>query len=184
MQLIKLSYTAVEPVQPQTEWQYEIITHAHASLHAGQSAIKRRIRAHFWFPGLDNAVRMHVESCHHCQVHSTNPTKVPLSSAPAPKQPWESVSLDLFGPLPDHSHILVFPCNLSHFAKIVKSTHAEHVLPALASIHNNFGSPMSTNQTMAHHLTVTISVTFLNKEASPQNIRTPTIRKGMTLSAS
>ena len=121
----------------------EIITHAHASSHAGQSAMKRRIRAHLWFPGLENAVRMRIESCHRCQVRRTNPIKVPFSSAPVPKQLWDSVSLDLFGPLPHHSHILVFRCNLSRFpdAKIVKSTRAEHSLPALASIHNNFGNP-------------------------------------------
>ena len=122
---------------------HEAITATHSSSHAGQSAVKRRLRAHFWFPGLDEAVRLHIESCHHCQVHSTSPTKVPLSSTPVPKHPWDSVSLDLFGPLPDHSHALVSWCNLSRFpaAKLIKSTRAEHVLPALASIYNNFGNP-------------------------------------------
>ena len=39
--------------------------------------LKRRSRAHYWFPGLDNAVRMHVESCHQCQVHSTMQQRYP-----------------------------------------------------------------------------------------------------------
>ena len=59
------------------------------------------------------------------------------------KETWDSVSLDLFGPLPDHFHILVCQYNLSPFpdAKIVTSTRAEHVLLALPSVYNNFENP-------------------------------------------
>ena len=69
-------------------------------------------------------------------------SKVPLSSTPLSKHPWDYVSLDLFGPLPDHSSVLVSRCNFSRFpaVKLVKSTRAEHVLLALASIYSNFGN--------------------------------------------
>ena len=68
---------------------------------------------------------------------------MPLSSTPIPDHPWDSVSLDLFGPLPDKSHILVSRCNLSRFpnAKVVCSTSAQHMLQALGAIYNNFGNP-------------------------------------------
>ena len=120
----------------------EIISFAHAGSHAGQDAVKRRIRAHFWFPGLDTAVKKRVETCHECQIHTRSPVKVPLSSTPIPDHPWDSVSLDLFGPLPDKSHILVSRCNLSRFpdAKVVHSTSNQHVLPALGATYNNFGN--------------------------------------------
>lgn len=77
----------------------DIISAVHTSSHAGQSTIKRRVRAHFWFLGQDEAIRMHLESCRHCQIHSKTPNKVPLSSEPVPKHPWDSVSLDLYVPL-------------------------------------------------------------------------------------
>ena len=93
----------------------EVISIAHNGSHAGQDAVKRRIRAHFWFPNLDNTVQQHLQTCHDCQIHTRSPTKIPLSSSPTPHHPWESVSLDLFGPLPDKSHILVSRCNLSRF---------------------------------------------------------------------
>ena len=122
----------------------EIISLAHTGSHAGQDAVKRRIRAHFWFPGLDTAVKHRIETCHECQIHTRSPIKVPLSSTPIPDHPWDSVSLDLFGPLPDKSHILVSRCNLSRFpdAKVVRSTSAQHVLPALGATYNNFGNPL------------------------------------------
>ena len=106
--------------------------------------MKRRIRAHFWFPGLDNAIQSCLATCHECQIHTRSPFKVPLTSTPIPEHLWDSVSLDLFGPLPDKSHILVSRCNLSRFpdAKVVRSTSAQHVLPALAAMYNNFGNPL------------------------------------------
>ena len=121
----------------------EVISIAHSGSHAGQDDVKRRIRAHFWFPSLDNIVQQHLQTCLECQIHTRSTTKVPLSSAPTPHHPWESVSLDLFGPLPDISHILVSRCNLSRFpdAKVVHSTGTRHVLPVLATIYNNFGNP-------------------------------------------
>ena len=56
----------------------DIITIAHASSHAGQYTVKRRIRAHCRFPGLDDAVGMRLELCHDCQVHSRNEIKVTI----------------------------------------------------------------------------------------------------------
>ena len=119
------------------------ISLAHSGSHAGQDAIKRRIRAHFWFPSLDTIVRQRLETCHECQIHTRSPFQTPLSSSPTLAHPWESLSLDLYGPLPDPSHILVARCNLSRFpdAKLVKSTSAKDVLPAPATIYTNYGNP-------------------------------------------
>ena len=68
---------------------------------------------------------------------------MPLSSKPIPDHPWDSVSLDLFGPLQDNSHILISWCSLSRFpdAKVVRLTSAQHVIPALGATYNNFGKP-------------------------------------------
>ena len=119
-----------------------------AGSYEGQDAVKRRIRAHFWFPSLEDAVRSRLETCHECQIHTRSPVKVSLTSTPIPDNPSyissDSVSLVLFGPLPDKSHILVSRCSLSRLpdAKVVRSTNARHVLPALADTRNNFGNPM------------------------------------------
>ena len=84
-----------------------------------------------------------LQQCHSCQINTRDPVKTPLTSTPVPKQPWQDVSLDMFGPLPSNEHILVARCNLSRYpdAKIVKSTSAEDVLPKLSEIYNNYGNP-------------------------------------------
>ena len=121
----------------------EAISLAHEGSHPGQDAVKRRLRAHFWFPGMDNTIQRQVESCHECQVRTASPFKAPLTPAPIPEKPWQSISIDLFGPLLDQRHVLVARCNLSRFpdAKIVRSSGAQHILPALGEIYKNYGLP-------------------------------------------
>ena len=162
------------------------LSSAYAGSHAGQDAVKRSIRAHFWFPGLENAVQRCLATCHECQIHTRSPFKVPLTSTPIPDHTWDSVSLDMFGPLPDKSHILVSRCNLSWFpdAKVVRSTSAQQVLPALAATYNNFGNPFSTRPAMAHHSIVRNSGIFLRHEGYRKSTFTLTTHKEMKLNAS
>ena len=107
---------------------------AHQGRHPGQSQVLQRIKSHFWFPKMEKAIAMEIQSYHQCQIHTQPLQQAPLTPAPLPSQPWENVLMDLFGPLLDKSHILVTRCNLSRFtdAKLVKSTSAKPVLPALA----------------------------------------------------
>ena len=122
----------------------EAIALAHQGGHPGQDSVIRRMRAHFWFPGLNDIVKHQLQDCQTCQAFTNSSIKAPLSSTSIPQRPWQDVSLDLFGPLPDSSHFLVARCNLSRFpeAKKVKSTSANHVLPALENIYNNYGNPI------------------------------------------
>ena len=121
----------------------EAISLAHEGSHPGQDAVKRRLRAHFWFPGMDNTIQHQIGNCHECQIRTASPFKAPLTPTPIPEKPWQAISIDLFGPLPDQRHILVARCNLSRFpdAKIVRSSGAQHILPALGEIYKNFGYP-------------------------------------------
>ena len=78
--------------------QQEAISLAHEGSHPEQDAIKRHLRAHFWFPGMDNAIKLQVESCHEYQITTAIPIKSPLTSTPLPKKPWQNISIDLFVP--------------------------------------------------------------------------------------
>ena len=81
--------------------QQEAISQAHEGSHPGQNAIKRHLRAHFWFAGMDNAIKLPVENCHECQITTATPIKEALTSTPIPEKPWQNISVDLFGPLTD-----------------------------------------------------------------------------------
>ena len=123
--------------------QEEAVMLAHQGSHPGCSQVTSRVRSHFWFPQLNTFIEQQIQQCHACQIHTPSHKHAPLTSAPLPSQPWENVSLDLFGPLPNQHHILVARCNQTKFpdARVVKSTAAKDVIPALARTYNNFGNP-------------------------------------------
>ena len=53
------------------------------------------------------------------------------------------VAVDLFGPMPSSNHVIVVQDLGSRYpaAKLVSSTKAEEVIPALKEIYNYYGSP-------------------------------------------
>ena len=119
------------------------VTNAHQGGHPGISGVKRRIRGHFWFPEMGNYVESIIKSCTFCMMNTEKGSKEPQRIVPVPDAPWQEVSVDLFGPMPDRKHVLVvqdlqtrFPC-----VKIVSSTGGKHVIPAMEEIYNNYGNP-------------------------------------------
>ncbi|TRY70751.1 hypothetical protein TCAL_07344, partial [Tigriopus californicus] len=92
---------------------------AHGTAHLGTSATKRRLRSSVWFPGLDRQVENHVASCDHCQRNKTTKQKGLIQSLSVPPHPWHTLSIDLFGPIPDGRHVLVVRCDLSRFVEAV-----------------------------------------------------------------
>ena len=105
--------------------------------------MKRHLRTHFWFPGLDMAVKDKIKSCPPCQLYTQKTTKEPQSMLIPPTTAREKVSLDLFGPTPTGKHVLVAHdilfCHPD--ANIVSDTKAKHVIPALDDIYTNYGYP-------------------------------------------
>ena len=123
--------------------QSKMLTLAHLGAHPGQGGLERRLRSHFYFPGLNNLVQQFVEKCHECQMFSRKFTKEPIIANRVPNKNWEEVSVDLFGPMPSKNHVIIvqdlasrFPC-----AKIVSSTSAREVIPVMAEIYNAYGNP-------------------------------------------
>lgn len=116
---------------------------AHQGAHPGMGRMKSRVRSSYWFPRLDPMVEDFVRTCHMCQIFSKQHLRNPITSAPLPEGPWQELSLDLFGPMPKGNHILVARDNYSRFpaAKIVPSTAAQKVIPALDQIYEKHGTP-------------------------------------------
>lgn len=118
---------------------------AHQGGHPGINSLKRRIRSHFWLPKLNEAVEKFVKGCDKCLLFSPKYTKENIHAQRVPEKSWSEVSVDLFGPMPNKKHVLVVTDNMSRFpdAKIVPSTDAKSVLPALDSIYASYGQPES-----------------------------------------
>ena len=92
---------------------------------------------------MNEKVHRFVSSCSDCQAFTDKKTCEPLASHPVPEHNWSRVAVDLFGPMPSDNHIVVVQDMASRFpaAKLVKSTKAANVIPAMADIYNNYSNP-------------------------------------------
>ena len=75
---------------------------------------------------MDDKIEEAVQKCNTCQMFTNKTVKEPIASHTIPAASWESVSIYLFGPMPDHKHVLVVTDLSSRFpaAKVVSSTAA------------------------------------------------------------
>ena len=125
--------------------QKDAIELAHQGSHVGQSGLQRRLRYHFFFHGMNEKVKNHIDQCFDCQIFTDKKTSEPLKYHTVPTRCWETVAVDLFGPLPSRKHVIVVQDLASRFpvAKLVASTSSKSVLPALGEAYDNLGNPMT-----------------------------------------
>ena len=116
---------------------------AHRGNHPGQSGIVRRLRSHFFFHDMDAKVNTLTSTCLFCNMHSDKKTSETLLHHRVPDKCWDTVAVDLFGPMPSKNHVVVVQDLSSKFpaAKLVKNTSAKQVLPVLSEIYNTYGNP-------------------------------------------
>ena len=90
------------------------------------------------------AVKRKIRECEPCQVYTSKTTKEPQGVLHVKENAWEQVALDLFGPMPNHKHILVAQDTLTRFpaAKIVPNTKATSIIPAIDEFYTSYGYPM------------------------------------------
>ena len=121
------------------------IKKAHQGGHPGMTAMKRRLRAHFWCPKLNEKVQEAVRNCKQCAMFTPKNRKNLLQPHKLKQfNAWEKVSVDLFGPMPDRRHIVVAQDMVSKFpaAKILNKTDAAHVTGALREFYTAYGTPL------------------------------------------
>ena len=109
--------------------------------HQGSSSMKRYLRSHAWFPGMDKAIETKVGECLACQASTKTHHRDPLIPSTPPARPWEKLSADHWGPLPDGKHLLVLVDELSRYPEVavVKGTSADANIPALDDIFARHG---------------------------------------------
>ena len=75
-------------------------------------------------------------TCQDCSAYIDKKTKEPIVAHKVPSKCWETVAVDLFGPMPSSKHVVVVQDLASRFptAKLVTSTSAEKVIPAIKEI--------------------------------------------------
>jgi transposase InsO family protein len=94
--------------------------------HPGQYRTHELITRDYWWPRLLHDVRKYVEGCETCQRTKPRHSRpaAPLHPHEIPTRPWEIISLDLIGPLPEsagHNAILVIVDRFSKMIKVIPS---------------------------------------------------------------
>jgi len=80
-------------------------THHDAPLagHPGRFRTQELINREYWWPNITKDVRSYVEGCETCQrtkIHCIK-SKAPLYPTDIATEPWETISVDIVGPLPE-----------------------------------------------------------------------------------
>ena len=116
---------------------------AHRGAHPGQSGMERRLRFYFFFYNMYDKVKDFVQGCSDCDGYVDKKTKEPLNHYKIPEHCWNTVAVDLFGPLPSAKHVVVVHDLASRLpaAKLVSLTMADEVIPVLEDIYNTYGNP-------------------------------------------
>ena len=121
------------------------IQKAHQGGHPGIAALIRRLRTTFWFPEMSKRVTQIVRNCKICTMFTPKNKKNRLHAQGIEKHgPWEKVSIDLFGPMPDSKYVIVVQDMVSKFpaAKILSKTDAEPTMGAIKDIYNAYSTPL------------------------------------------
>ena len=81
-------------------------------------------------------IKKFVDQCTVCTWFVDKKTAEPISYHNVPSECWDTVAVDLFGPMPTSKHVVVVQDLTSRFpaAKLVSSTKADKLLPALEEI--------------------------------------------------
>lgn len=67
--------------------------------HLGEQKTKNLLRSKVWFPKMDKLVESRIKNCMACQASTSKGTHIaPLQMSALPNSPWESVSMDFYGP--------------------------------------------------------------------------------------
>ena len=77
-----------------------LVALAHES-HPGIIRTKQRLRAVYWWPGLDVAVENAVNECDACAASdkTAKPRRAPLEPVPLPDAAWDKLGIDFIGPM-------------------------------------------------------------------------------------
>ena len=109
--------------------------------HPGMCSMKQFAREHMWYPGLDRDIEECVETCLPCQAATTTTHRDPLVPTEPPKNVWEDLAADHWGPTPLSTYMLVIIDKLSRYPEVieVKSTSAQANIAAFDSVFSRHG---------------------------------------------
>ena len=111
--------------------------------HQGIVKTKRLIRSRVWYPGIDAQIEKKVKMCQECQAMADKRSYEPLRPSEMPEGPWQEVSADFFGPMPDGQYWFVNHCDYSKWISVtrLRNVSFDVVEPVLIKLFSVMGRP-------------------------------------------
>lgn len=101
--------------------------------HPGQYKMHELITRDYWWPGISRDVKKYVNGCAVCQQNKPlhRPSKIPLSPHDIPTAPWEVISMDIIGPLPESEGMDAILVVVDLYSKRMRSIPCNTTLTAM-----------------------------------------------------
>src|SRR5215469_4224203 len=98
--------------------------------HPGQNRTWLAISTKYWWPGLLTDVKKYIKGCEKCQQTKINyqPKSALLQPNAIPTRPWEEISTDIIGPLPESKGFDTISLTVDQFSKMI------HLIPVTTSV--------------------------------------------------
>lgn len=102
--------------------------------HPGKVSMKKNLRQHLWWPGMDKSVEEEVESCLGCKAVSRQDAPEPMKRKELPQGPWQEIAIDFFST--EWGTLMVMIDYYSRFVEIqeMKTTSARKTTEALDQV--------------------------------------------------
>ena len=128
----------------------QVLFLAHERLgHLGACKVKQLVRQRFAWPGMGQDVLVHCRSCKICQKCSKSPArKVPMVQREVLSEPFESLAMDIVGPLPKGKggcrYLLTAICMASKWPEAIpiRTVTAKVVAQGMIDIFSRTGIPL------------------------------------------
>ena len=98
--------------------------------HPGTHRMHELLKRTHWWPMIKMDVRRYVKGCSECQKNKVirQPGHIPLSPNPIPEGPWQEISIDMIGPLPNSNGYDAILVIVNRFSKMI------HLIPTSTSL--------------------------------------------------
>lgn len=109
--------------------------------HQGIVKTKQRLRSKVWWPGIDSDCEKLCKSCVECMRVSAPEPPAAVTMTKFPSKPWDYLSADLLGPLPNGQYIFVVIDYHSRFfeAAFMKTITADKIIDFLDVTFTRYG---------------------------------------------